>query len=427
MTREVRDVRENAKKAVPGSRLIGVMRVLWLGMGLIGMLRGSTDFWDLPPIRYADGVATDRMAALAVAVEEGRMKWPEEGGLETLKMVLAWLEVPEESQVLVFSKTSKQIGRIRPDQPRALYFSLDSYVGYVPGGAVEVVTQDPVLGPVFYLVERNGAAVEVVRDRSDCLSCHGTTRTEGVPGVLVRSVFPDQSGHSIGRHGSIDVRGSTPLTERWGGYYVTGRSSFPHLGNRVFEEDEKPEAALEPMLKLAETVDLSRYLRATSDIVALMVLEHQCEVHNALTEASFRYQRARFLAQAIDPAADPDAGQAGRIAEHHAAKVVDLLLFKNEADVGEDLVGDEAFQDAYQGMIPSTEQGSLADFRLYRRIFKHGCSPMIYSKAFRTLPPRVKAAVIKALAAALAERGDDRAAKRLRAILAASVDGWPRE
>ncbi|MCU0798022.1 MAG: hypothetical protein MUF31_19045, partial [Akkermansiaceae bacterium] len=174
--------------------------------------------------------------------------------------------MPEESQILVFSKTSKQIGRIRPDQPRAIYFSLDSYVGYVPGGAVEVITQDPVLGPVFYLVEREGARVDVVRDRSDCLSCHGTARTDGVPGVLVRSVFPDAEGHSIGRHGSFDVRGSTPVKERWGGYYVTGRSSFPHLGNRVFEEDEKPAAALEPMLRLEDQVDLDSYLRPTSDI-----------------------------------------------------------------------------------------------------------------------------------------------------------------
>ena len=407
------------------------MRVFGMLMVSAGSLLAATDFWDLPPIRYADGVATDRMAALVKAVDEGRVEWPETGGLDTLRLVLDWLEVPEESQVLVFSKTSKQIGKIRPDQPRALYFSLDSYVGYVPGGAIEVTTQDPVLGPVFYLVDRAGPEVEVVRDRSDCLSCHGNTRTEGVPGVLVRSVFPDATGHAIGRHGSIDVRGSTPVAERWGGYYVTGRSSFPHLGNRVFEEEEKPVPALEPMLELAERVDLSRYLRRTSDIVALMVLEHQCEVHNALTEASFRYRRARFLAEAIDPEADADAGQAGTIADHHAEKVVDLLLFRGEADVGEDMEGDEAFQDAYRALVPSTKRGSLADFRLYERLFKHGCSPMVYSEAFRTLPPRVKAAVIGRLREALAPGSAEVAPglgesskRRLAEILGATLEGW---
>jgi hypothetical protein len=245
-----------------------------------------------------------------------------------------------------------------------------------------------------------------------------------VPGVLVRSVFPDAEGHSIGRHGSFDVRGSTPVKERWGGYYVTGRSSFPHLGNRVFEEDEKPAAALEPMLRLEDQVDLDSYLRPTSDIVALMVLEHQCEVHNALTEASFRYQRARFLAQAINPEADPDAGQAGMIADHHAAKVVKLLLFENEADVGEDIEGSEEFQEAYQRIVPRGKAGSLADFRLYQRLFKQGCSPMVYSTAFRTLPPRVKSAVIRGLADGIKAKGGG-GAGRLQRILAETLPGWP--
>ena len=109
------------------------------------------------------------------------------------------LKVPEASQVLVFSKTSKQNGLINPGNPRALFHSLNCYCGYVPGGLMEVIIQEKNLGPVYYLVDLGhaGKAVGIERDTSDCLSCHGTGRTENVPGMLVRSVFPDQDGHAL--------------------------------------------------------------------------------------------------------------------------------------------------------------------------------------------------------------------------------------
>src|SRR5690606_15524431 len=108
-------------------------------------------------------------------------------------------QVPEESQVLVFSKTSKQNDRISPQTPRAIYFNEEVYIGYTLGGAVELAAIDPSLGPVFYLVEpaeQRSRPPVFQRDQS-CLSCHGGPFSPGVPGLLVRSVFPAASGHPI--------------------------------------------------------------------------------------------------------------------------------------------------------------------------------------------------------------------------------------
>jgi len=388
------------------------------------MAAARVDFWDLAPIHYADTPATDAIAQLQKEIEEAPLE--SMPALDRLRLVLERLDVPESSQTLVFSKTSKQIGLIGPRNPRALYFSENAYVGYVPGGSIEVIVEDPVLGPVFYLIDAGGPlGLKIARDSSDCFSCHGTTRTRGVPGVLVRSVFPDADGHSIGRFGSETVITATPVSKRWGGYYVTGESAHPHFGNQTYDEDADPEPTEDDLSDLRGVIATEKYLRPTSDVVALMLLEHQCEVHNLINEATMRYRRAHFLALALNPETDPDAGQAGRVADSAAARLVDSLLFKNEADLGDGIEGDEVFQEEFVARFPRTDDGdSLADLRLYQRLFKNRCSFMIYSEAFAAMPPRVYRAVMDRLDQALSPDDEEiaphlgaRERKRIAAIL----------
>lgn len=393
----------------------------------------QVDVWDLPPLRYSDTASTDRISHLAQQLEAGQVHVEGESPLDKLRFVLRLLEVPESSQVLVFSKTSKQIGKITPLNPRCLFFSPDAYVGYVPGGAIEIIVQDPILGPVFYLIGLEASrGLSIQRDTSDCFSCHGNARTEGVPGLVVRSVFPDASGHPLLSLGTVTVTHETPIPERWGGYYVTGTSSQPHLGNRVFEEEGPVEPMKQELTGLGDRIDVHKYLRPTSDVVALVVLEHQCRVHNLMTAASVGYRRAHFLAKAVNPDADPDVGQAGRVADGAAEKLVDALLFRNEADLGEGLEGDEGFQRDYLAQFPKSSSGdSLADFKLYRRIFKNRCSCMVYSHAFEHLPDRVKGSTIARLKTALSD--DDREIaphlkasekERIRGILEETLPAW---
>ena len=66
--------------------------------------QGGRDFWDLEPIRYSDTIATDRLAVLAKKIEERKLAGQPGHGLKALEFVLDELNVPKESQVLVFPK-----------------------------------------------------------------------------------------------------------------------------------------------------------------------------------------------------------------------------------------------------------------------------------------------------------------------------------
>ena len=360
------------------------------------LAQAHTEFWNLAPIRYSDTTPTDRIADLARNLASGDVLPEGSSGLQRLEFVLKYLKVPVESQVLVFSKTSLQNRLIRPENPRSIYFAENVYVGSVPGGSIEVIVHDAVLGPVFYLIgKKEDARMSIERDTSQCMSCHATSRTENVPGMLIRSVYPSEDGQPLSHLGTTDVTHETPLKERWGGWYVTGKSSLPHLGNRVFKEDGDLKPANASLETVAPLVDVSDYLRPTSDIVSLLVLEHQVKMHTLLNAASLNYRRSVHFLKVIDPKGDPENGSTGRMAESWAEKIVDCMFFKDEADLGEGVEGDPAFQRAFVKRFPESAEGnSLAQFRLYGRIFKNRCSYMVYSDAFKGLPPALKLLVL---------------------------------
>lgn len=395
---------------------------------------GAVDFWEMEPIRYSDTEPTDTIAKLAADLAAGEREIEGGTSLEKLKFVLGVLDVPMESQMLVFSQTSQQNSIIRPKNPRALYFNENSYVGYVPGGDIEIITHDPILGMVFYLIDLSqpDQARMISRDSNVCLACHGTGKTESVPGVLVRSVHPDENGHLILKLGMDHIDARSPIPIRWGGYYVTGSSSLPHLGNRVYLETDERGMEREKIehRTLDGVIDVSKYLRNTSDVGALMVLEHQCRLHNLLVAASMEYRRMHWFSKSLEPGADPDDGRAGRSADEKAMEIVDALLFKDEAEMGDGGVdGDPLFQEVFSARFPKGDEGSLVDFQLSSRMFKNRCSYMVYSRAFEVLPPRVKSAVFKRLKAVLEEGIDfpeiqEKERHRITAILRRTVEGY---
>ena len=69
-----------------------------------------------------------------------------------LNWLLNKLYISKHSQLLVYSTTSLQLSRISPYNPRAIYFSDDLYLGYVPGGQIEVIGIDPQLGAIPYIL-----------------------------------------------------------------------------------------------------------------------------------------------------------------------------------------------------------------------------------------------------------------------------------
>lgn len=384
------------------------MGLRWVVMVSLGWASAAAadDLWEGEPIRYSSGRAEDPASKLGDALNDGSLALPEGGPLERLRWVLGRLQVPEESQVLVFSKTSKQNNLIGPSTPRALYFSEDTYVGYVPGGSLEIVSFDALLGPVFHVISPAAGAKAVVsrRETGECLSCHGTARTLGVPGLLVRSVFPAEDGRPLLALGSTDVDDTTPVGLRWGGYYVTGRSALSHFGNRVFTDDRSPEPSGSGALlgSVADRIDASRYPRATSDIVALLLLEHQCRVTNLITAASHRLRRETWMRGVLNL-----GGMPSQVSATDAAAIADALLFRDAATLGDGVEGDEAFQTAFARRFPVTRDGrSLADFHLGSRLFKSRCSYMVYSRAFASMPAALKSAVTARLREILRADGE---------------------
>lgn len=409
----------------------------FVSLGLF-TVQGAQDFFELPPIKYSETASNDAVARMAKEIESGDWVLPPSDGKEFLRAVLKKLDIPEESQVLVFSKTSLQNSLINQRNPRALYFSMDAYVGWMPGGKVEVIIQDEKLGPVFYTIDPpfGDRPAKVVRATDSCLQCHATSRTSGVPGMFIRSVVPDQNSHPILSAGTSLVTDSTPLKDRWGGWYVSGSSDHPHLGNRWVPDSELDgvefPAEVSKLDDLSSLIDTSKYLQPTSDIVALMVLEHQCRTHNLMTKAKMSFLRAQYFQKSYSDEEDlssPD-GMSWKTADSTAKEIVNAFLFADEVDPGGDGVeGSEAFAGAFAKRGVKTEKGkSLRDFRLYGRIFKNRCSYMVHSLAFKGLPDMVKERVFFHLRHALESETDNhlssREKKTVRGILEETVPGF---
>lgn len=381
--------------------LLGSLVVLGLVLG-IGKSMAFDDF-EKEPVLYSATEPTDRIAGMIALIKAGVISFDTSSEKAFVADVLDKLNVPVDSQVLVFSKTSLQNTRIMPSRPRALYFSDNCYVGWVRGGDLEIISVDPNIGPVFYRLEvpRGKTAMPRIDRTNDCLSCHGTNRTGNVPGMLVRSVFPDDRGNPILGAGTYQSETSSPLSERWGGWYVTGKHAGPrHMGNIIYEtrDDGGAVAARDmgEMEVLDGVIDTSSYLRNTSDIVALMVLEHQVTIHNVITQSHLNTRRwlhdNRVMAELFDEPADVLRESTRRLIANQADTLLDHMLFKDEFELESwGVEGANAFQVAFCRDVPRSSDGrSLKDFQLLSRLFKHRLSYMIYSQAFEQTPEAFK-------------------------------------
>ena len=396
------------------------------------------DEFELAPINYSETVSDDAATRLRDKVVSGAVELDRSSEKAFLRDVLAAFEIPEASQLLVFSKTSLQNSHISPERPRALYFSDEVYIGWVQGGEIEIIAHDDRLGPTFYILKTPLNSFGTQQATSDsaesrvagkprfqlqrekqCLSCHAGSRTRGIPGFIARSVYPDARGFPLLQAGSFTTSFDSPIQQRWGGWYVTGEHGEQrHMGNSIATEDENGQVRLDLELganlkTLEGRFNVSPYLRPTSDIVALLVLEHQLHLHNVFTTARHQTLRAEYRSQSMNRLLEIEKGELSesnaRVVDHQAEKVVDALLFKDVASLGEDGVdGDSEFQAAFlRHAKPNRDGRSLRDFQLLNRLFKYRCSYMIYSRDFATLPPRVKTLVLSKLEAGLMEERPD--------------------
>jgi hypothetical protein len=393
---------------------------LLAGARLLAQLEGS---YVLPSdhgaLRYSSAPLEDRVTRLRKGIAAGhvRLEFDERQGY--LRSLLKALEVPVESQVLVFSKTSFQAPRIGPRTPRALYFNDDVSVGWVPGGdVVEIAAQDPRQGTIFYTLDQEKTPQPRVDRRDECLQCHASGGTLGVPGLVVRSIFPERSGMPLFHAGGFVTDHRSPLRERWGGWYVTGsHGAQNHMGNVFAEDRDHPDridrAAGANLASLAGRFDTGAYLSPHSDIVALMTLEHQTRMSNLLTRVGWETRMALHDQKAINRAlGEPEdaIGESARRRIHNAAEaLVKYMLFADEAPLEGPVKGTSGFAAAFSTRGPRDRRGrSLRDFDMAGRMFRYPCSYLVYSPAFDALPPPARERVISRVVEVLS--GADRSA-----------------
>ena len=362
---------------------------------ITGQRRGAFhESRDHPAIRYSDGARNDAVTALDRAVQAGEIALAFEPTTGYLRSVLEALEIPIESQVTVFSETSFQARWVNPENPRAIFFNDTVAVGWVRGADVlEVASLDPTQGVLFFSIDQKPTDRPQIRRNDQCLACHLSWDTLGIPGLTTLSTLPmpdDPNAYAIGW--VTDHR--IPLADRWGSWYVTGAPpALRHLGNTTepMVVVPGPDAGPTPTLDALEGLfDLSGYPTPYSDIVALLVLEHRTHMTNLLVRTGWETRVAEYdgaRAQSLD-------GPAMARIQEAANELVDYLLFVYEAPLPPGIHGTSGFAEWFSAQGPFDSQGrSLHQLALDGRLLRYPCSFLIYTDAFDALPERAKDAV----------------------------------
>jgi len=379
---------------------------------------------DSEPISYSSPDTDNPVGRLQERIDRGEATLEFDPAQGYLRSVLDHLDIPVSSQGLVYSKTSFQRDQISPATPRAIYFGDDAYIGWVQHGEVlELSAIDPQKGAIFYVLPQKPVErPQFRRQTHECLQCHESGMSQQVPGHFVRSVYPDRRGQPILSAGTFVTRDESPLRERWGGWYVTGTHGRQrHMGNLVVSERSpafRPEDVdLEPganLTSLAGLCNTKPYLSPHSDIVALMVLEHQTQTHNLLTRANHLTRVALRDEKSLNRALGRDENErlestTSRI-RSAGEPLVRQLLFSDEAVLSDPIVGTSQFAHEFSERGRRDSQGrGLRDFDLHKRLFRYPLSYLIYSDAFDNQPEELKDYVYRRMWQIL--RGEDATGK----------------
>jgi hypothetical protein len=348
---------------------------------------------DHPAIRYTTGDVDNPVAQLNERLAKGEVRLAYEPEHGYLRSVLDALGIPVSSQSLVFSKTSFQADLVTMHNPRAIFFGDNVFVGWVRGAdLLEIATADRRQGSIFYALPQkapSGTGAPVVLQRqNDCLACHLSWDTRGVPGLLTTSMYPLPDDPNAYANGFTTVQGS-PLEQRWGGWWVTGDTGgAQHLGNFPVMPAEKnfahPRNPKAPLATVEGFFDLKGYPAKTSDVVAQLVLAHETTIINLIA-------RLGWEARVAESEPSPDA--ASRVKDA-AGELADSMLMLDETPLDGAIHGSSGYAEWFAAQGPKDGQGrSLRELDLKTRLFRYPCSFLIYGPAFDGLPPAAKQAV----------------------------------
>ena len=371
--------------------VISVAALGWLVVsgGVASGQLGDSVFVSLvhPAIGYKSRPTTDAIARLNQRIQNNEVRLTFESGHGYLRSVLEALDVPPESQLAVFSKTSAQTAFIDREHPRTIFFNDSVAVAWTGGGFIELSAHDPQQGVIFYDLPQQPSEKPAFSRQDWCLGCHHNPATLGVPGLMVRSIPTSAEGKPLTWLGNYTSDHRSPFEQRWGGWYVTGKAgSLRHLGNVVARANAGATAAeAAPDLESLNGLSSNSY-SAHSDISALMVFEHQVHMTNLLTRMGW---------QARVGSAD-NRTDLPRVLETSAREVVDYMLFVDEAHLEGPVGGTSGFADAFAARGVRDSKGrSLRQLDLQQRLMRYRCSYMIYTAAFDGLPADAREAIYR--------------------------------
>jgi hypothetical protein len=375
----------------------------WLLTGLLAAIafgaqaEGTRYEAEYPTIRYSEAPTHNAIAQLQDRLTRGEVRLEFRAPRGYLDSVLSALGIDPSSQTLVYSKTSLQLQLIQGSTPRAIYFDDDTYIAWIPGTRfLEIVTMDAVMGPVFYALSNTSPdELHIDRESSRCLTCHDTWGMTGggVPTLLFLSTLVDRNGESLTGQPGASTSDRTPIAERWAGWYVTGQPTKQlHLGNILVDPDAdmSDPARLAPgtLDNVKALFDSSPYRTDKSDIVALLVFEHQAHVGNLITRANYK-SRTLLEKNGLDVSKrwadvpEPVQKQLKAMFE----PLVQALLFVNAAPVTGEMRSNSGFDRWFESKGPKDTAGrSLRELDLRTRVFRHPLSYLIYSQSFDGLP-----------------------------------------
>lgn len=355
------------------------------------------------PHHYYERPTKDRFAEFQKTLTAGQATLDRSSEKAFLMSLLRALEIPPSSQMLVFSTTSLQLSLISPSNPRALYFNEDTYLGFIPGGKIEVVSIDPELGGMFYILDipKNSAAPMNIERSRRCMNCHSGSESGYVPGLVIKSVIPAQRGGTLDAF-RVDLTGhSIPLSDRFGGWYLTGKHNLTNHWANAIGRPGPADSIQKELIEPGGRFSYSRYLVEASDILPQLIHEHQAGFVNRALQLGYA---ARAL---LHSAGDKLEASQSTIVTTHARELVRYILFAEEAVLPlNGIEGDAAFKSDFLANRRAHQGASLKDLDLATRLFKHRCSYMIYSPVFAALPPLAKGAVIRELRHALLGESD---------------------
>src|SRR5215469_5103874 len=375
--------------------LLRVLTLLIASVGVGDVDKGFVPEPNDPAIEYTSRPTNDLISVLNRDIKAGKVRLRFDGRQGYLPSVLEALHVPIESQMAVFSKTSVQAQRINPQNPRTLFFNDSLAIGWVHGGFIEAEAQAPRQGVIFYVLEQIPSETPQFTRHNDCLNCHNSNNAMGVPGMLIRSQFTAPNGTTMPWLGNYVTDHRSPLEERWGGWYVTGRTgAIRHMGNAVVVDATNPESIVTDqtlnLASLAGRIDNAAYLSPYSEIVALMVFEHQMHMMNLLTRIGWQ---TRYLLRNGNARDLQTTGLSASVED-----LVDYLLFVDEPPLPTRIEGTSGFAQKFSAEGPHDRRGrSLRQFDLEHRLMRYPCSYMIYSDVFDALPSEAKNAIYERL------------------------------